>query len=58
MLGERNGVFLGASKISLIVQNVDNVSKGPLPVEVVQKIDSLWEKTVLILYSLLKHLYL
>ncbi|KAJ6078644.1 hypothetical protein N7467_008397 [Penicillium canescens] len=44
MLGEGNGVILGANKISQIVQNVDNVSKGPLPVEVVQKIDSLWEK--------------
>jgi aflatoxin B1 aldehyde reductase len=44
MLGEGDGVILGASTISQIVQNVDNVSKGPLPDEVVEKIDSLWEK--------------
>ncbi|KAJ6054876.1 hypothetical protein N7499_005826 [Penicillium canescens] len=44
MLGEGDRVILGASKISQIVQNVDDVSKGPLPVEVVQKIDLLWEK--------------
>jgi aflatoxin B1 aldehyde reductase len=44
MLGDGDGVILGASNISQIVQNVDDVSKGPLPVEVVQRIDILWEK--------------
>jgi aflatoxin B1 aldehyde reductase len=38
-----DGVFLGASKISQVV-HVDNPSKRPLPVEVLQKIDLLWEK--------------
>lgn len=44
ILGENDGVILGASKVPQIVQNVGDVSKGPLPVEVVQNIDRLWER--------------
>jgi aflatoxin B1 aldehyde reductase len=44
ILGENDGVILGASKVPQIVQNVGDVSKGPLPAEVVQKIDRLWER--------------
>ena len=40
---ERDDVILGASKISQIVQYVEDISKVPLPVEVVQKIDLLWD---------------
>lgn len=43
ILEKGDGVILGASKISQIVQNVEDISKGPLPVEVVQKIDLLWD---------------
>lgn len=43
-LSEEDGVILGASKIPQIVQNMTDISKGPLPTEVLQKIDSLWEK--------------
>lgn len=42
ILDERDGVILGASKISQIVQNMSDISKGPLPEIVVQKIDSLF----------------
>ena len=38
------GVVLGASKVPQIVRNASDVSKGPLPVEVVHKIDTPWEK--------------
>lgn len=44
ILRESDGVILGASKVPQIVQNASDVSKGPLPVEIVQKIDTLWEK--------------
>jgi aflatoxin B1 aldehyde reductase len=46
MLGNGDGVILGASKISQIVQNVEDVSQGPLPIEVVRKIDSLRKRLV------------
>lgn len=42
ILGAEDGVILGASKISQIVQNMTDISKGPLPEIVVQKIDSLF----------------
>jgi aflatoxin B1 aldehyde reductase len=45
-LSEDDGVILGASKTPQIVQNMTDISKGPLPTEVLQKIDSLWEKVV------------
>lgn len=43
-LSEGDGVILGASKMPQIVQNMADISKGPLPTEVLQKIDLLWEK--------------
>lgn len=43
-LREGDGVILGASKMGQIVQNARDISKGPLPEEVVHKIDSLWTK--------------
>jgi aflatoxin B1 aldehyde reductase len=42
-LGEDDGVILGASKMPQIVQNMADISKGPLPTEVLQKIDSFWK---------------
>ncbi|KAJ5167360.1 uncharacterized protein N7482_006141 [Penicillium canariense] len=44
VLREGDGVILGASKIPQIMQNLTAISKGPLPTEVVQKINLLWEK--------------
>ncbi|KAJ5126682.1 hypothetical protein N7448_007461 [Penicillium atrosanguineum] len=44
ILRESDGVILGASKVPQIVQNANDVSKGLLPLEVVHKIDTLWEK--------------
>lgn len=41
-LGGRDGVILGASKISQVVQNLQDISKGPLPADVVEKIDVIW----------------
>ncbi|KAJ5983236.1 hypothetical protein N7481_005335 [Penicillium waksmanii] len=41
-LDEKDGVILGASKFSQIVQNMSDISKGPLPEIAVQKIDSLF----------------
>lgn len=43
-LSEGDGVILGASKMPQIAQNMADISKGPLPTEVLQKIDLLWEK--------------
>lgn len=43
-LSEEDGVILGACKIPQIVQNMTDISKGPLPTEVLQKIDSHWER--------------
>ena len=42
-LREGDGVILGASKLLQIVQNARDIAQGPLPAEVVQKIDTLWE---------------
>lgn len=44
ILREGDGVILGASKMAQIVQNMNDIAKGPLPAEVVQKIGTLWEK--------------
>lgn len=43
-LVEGDGVILGASKVAQIVQNMNDIDKGPLPVEIVQKIETLWER--------------
>jgi aflatoxin B1 aldehyde reductase len=43
-LSEKDGVILGASKMPQIIQNMTDISKGPLPMEVLQKINSLWEE--------------
>lgn len=45
-LSEEDGVILGASKLPQIVQNMADISKGPLPTDVVQKIDLVWEKSM------------
>lgn len=42
ILNGSDGVILGASKTSQIIQNMVDISKGPLPEIVVQKIDSLF----------------
>ncbi|KAJ5714814.1 uncharacterized protein N7483_011995 [Penicillium malachiteum] len=41
-LGDGDGVILGASKTSQAVQNFQDISKGPLPADVVEKIDMIW----------------
>ncbi|TFA98432.1 Aflatoxin B1 aldehyde reductase member 3 [Trichoderma ghanense] len=38
-----DGIVLGASKISQLQQTVAGLDNGPLPEEVVKKIDSVWE---------------
>lgn len=43
-LSEEDGVILGASKTPQILQNMADISKGPLPTELLQKINVLWEK--------------
>ncbi|KAL2675546.1 hypothetical protein Neosp_011733 [[Neocosmospora] mangrovei] len=42
-LGPKDGVIIGASRVSQIRSNVESISKGPLPAEVVQSMDSLWQ---------------
>lgn len=44
LLEEDDGVILGASRVSQIPENVAGILKGPLPEEVVQKIDKLWDQ--------------
>ena len=44
VLQEGDGVILGASKLPQIVQNLNDIAKGPLPAEVVRDIDLLWEE--------------
>lgn len=41
VLQEVDGVILGASKLPQIEQNIQDIEKGPLPAEVVQKIEFL-----------------
>ncbi|KAJ6003796.1 hypothetical protein N7540_013096 [Penicillium herquei] len=43
VLQEGDGVIMGASKLPQIVQNIDDIARGPLPAEVVRDIDLLWE---------------
>ncbi|KAJ5638422.1 hypothetical protein N7528_000812 [Penicillium herquei] len=42
-LGDGDGVILGASKVPQAVQNFQDISKGPLRTEVVEKIDMIWK---------------
>ena len=42
MLREDDGVIIGASKSSQLSQNISDIRKGPLPVEVVQAMNDLW----------------
>lgn len=44
LLNEGDGVILGASRVAQLPQNIESISKGPLPVEVVSKIDKLWDQ--------------
>ena len=41
-LGDHDGVVLGASKVSQVTQNLQDISKGPLPAGIVEKIDVIW----------------
>ncbi|KAJ5718295.1 hypothetical protein N7488_003941 [Penicillium malachiteum] len=42
-LGDGDGVILGASKVPQAVQNFQDILKGPLPTEVVEKIHMIWK---------------
>ncbi|KAJ5108882.1 hypothetical protein N7456_005557 [Penicillium angulare] len=42
-LGYGDGVILGASRTSQAVQNLQDISRGPLPAEIVEKIDMIWK---------------
>lgn len=41
-LWEEDGVILGASKFSQIMQNASDIATGPLPDVVVRKAEELW----------------
>ena len=43
LLGEGDGIILGASRAEQIVQNVAAIRKGPLPEEVVQSVEDIWK---------------
>ena len=43
LVGPGDGIILGASKIAQVDQNVEAIAKGPLPDEVVQAIEGVWE---------------
>lgn len=43
VLNEKDGIILGASKISQIRESVDFVRKGKLPENVLRLTDKLWE---------------
>ncbi|KAI8719698.1 Aldehyde reductase [Fusarium sp. LHS14.1] len=43
VLGPKDGVIIGASRVDQIKSNVESIAKGPLPAEVVQSMDSLWQ---------------
>lgn len=43
LLGEGDGVILGASRTEQVVQNVGAIKKGPLPDEVVRSIEAIWD---------------
>ncbi|AEO64699.1 uncharacterized protein THITE_2110991 [Thermothielavioides terrestris NRRL 8126] len=41
-LGPDDGVILGASKLSQLTENVEAISRGPLPDSVVSAVDNIW----------------
>ncbi|KAJ6024244.1 hypothetical protein N7540_005041 [Penicillium herquei] len=43
-LGDGDGVILGASKVCQAVQNFQDILKGPLPADIVEKIDIIWKR--------------
>lgn len=43
LLGEGDGIILGASRTEQVVENVAAIRKGPLPREVVGSIERVWE---------------
>lgn len=42
-LGDGDGLILGSSKISQIAKNAEDIRKGPLPQEVVDILEKIWE---------------
>ena len=42
-LGEDDGIILGASKISQFEANMEDLSHGPLPAEVVEVFERIWK---------------
>lgn len=43
--GGNDGVIIGISSYSQVVQNVEACEKGPLPDEVIEALDKAWERT-------------
>ncbi|OTB16244.1 hypothetical protein K445DRAFT_317223 [Daldinia sp. EC12] len=43
VLGEDDGIILGATKVEQLRQNIEDIGKGPLPREIVQVIDKIGE---------------
>ncbi|KAI2775933.1 Aldo/keto reductase [Daldinia loculata] len=43
VLGEKDGIILGATKVEQLRQNIEDVSRGPLPREIVEVIDAIGE---------------
>lgn len=43
VLGEGDGVIMGASRIEQVKQSSEFIAKGPLPEEVVQVIEEVWK---------------
>ena len=41
-LGPEDGVIFGCSKTSQIVDNITSIGHGPLPVDIVSRMDKLW----------------
>lgn len=42
MLGEDDGIIIGARTSSQLSQNMSDIGKGPLPVEAVEAMNDLW----------------
>lgn len=42
-LGDEDAIILGASKLEQISQNVESINKGPLPKNLVDAIEGVWE---------------
>lgn len=42
-LGEADSVILGSSRVGQIEQNVKDIAKGPLPQNVVDTLESIWD---------------